>query len=169
LLIHLVNVSVESECPGPENRPLKCRLCQLNFRAETPVANTARAAKLISSVLTRLLVQQPLRHMELSNAPFMSVASTCWQHWDHKIREEGESLEFATWILPEIVFRLSDWDFGIMRCWDTFFDRAGFAVESMFLTLTELRRGQIGANTRYQPIRDTTGGQDAGSASSQRL
>ena len=118
MLIHLVNVSVESECPGPENRPLKCRLCQLNFRAETPVANTARAAKLISSVLTRLLVQQPLRHMELSNAPFMSVASTCWQHWDHKIREEGESLEFATWILPEIVFRLSDWDFGIMRCWD---------------------------------------------------
>ena len=112
---------------------------------------------------------EPLRRMELSNAPFMSVASTCWQHWDHKIREEGESLEFATWILPEIVFRLSDWDFGIMRCWDTFFDRAGFAVESMFLTLTELRRGQIGANTRYQPIRDTTGGQDAGSTSSQRL
>jgi hypothetical protein len=51
--------------------------------------------------------------------------------WDHKIWEEGESLEFATvatWILSadfgamrEIVFRLSDWDFGIfgiMRCWD---------------------------------------------------
>jgi hypothetical protein len=87
-------------------------------------------------------------------------------------------LEFATvatWILSadfgamrEIVFRLSDWDFGIMRCWDTFFS-SRVAVESMFLTLTELRRGQIGANTRYQPIRDTTGRQDAGSASSQRL